>query len=259
MTYRSFKLPHLHPIGATYSILLLVNDAVPRPLLRRFNEKRISTLNAIKARGGDSWKWDMLLASSHFDVLFDELLYKHRNQEHPFANPMAAQIMVDTLTKYHGDIYDLNAYSVMSNHVHAQLDFSVQLPLNYQAGTPTAGYRPLNKAVQLIKGGSAYLINKHFGRKGTNLWPKRYRDRFIRGEDHLWSDWRYTLNNPKKAGLVIDGEQHAFTGGLSYEEMMLRQSRRIYPFPGVWYEKLAEFDKANPGRNRHYNARKHGL
>lgn len=260
MPYRSFKLPHFHPIGATYSILLCVADAVPKPLLINLNTERKEAIAKIKQNKREGWQRDVFNTQLEYDHRFDNLLTKHTNQTHPFADSIAAQIMVDRLKQFDKNFYDLYAFSVMSNHVHAELDFSVQLPDGYQLGTELPNYTPLDKVIQLLKGGSAYYINKKLGRTGTPLWTKRYRDRFIRGESHLLSACRYTRKNPVTAGLVIDAKDHPFTGGMTYDEIATRQERRIYPNPGDWYDKLEGYDFEHPTRLNDWNAsRSHGL
>ena len=258
MTFRNFKLPHLHPIGATYSLLLCVADAVPKDLLTRLNEERRSELQRVQQSANQNKVVDATHIQYEYDRKFNELLKKHANQEHPLANPDAAQIMVEILQKYAGKYYVLYSYCVMSNHVHAELDLSIQLPEGFQTGDELSRYIPLSKVVQLIKGGSAYSINKLLGRSGKPLWPKRYRDRFIRGERHLMAAYHYTLNNSVVAGLSNHHSEHPFTGGMSLEEIGRRRPRRVYPFAGEYYDQLAEYDKQNPKRNKPYS-RSHGL
>lgn len=260
MPYRSFKLPHLHPVGATYSILLCVADAVPRSMLKKLNDERIGIIASIKQSKREGWQLAVTKTQLEYDRRFDALLNKQANQTHPFSDPGAAQIMVDRLKQFDKQFYDLYAYSVMSNHVHAELDFSIQLPKNYQPSTDLPNYTPLDKVIQLIKGGSAFYINKYLGNTGTSLWTKRYRDRFIRGESHLLSACRYTRKNPEVAGIVIDAKDHPFTGGMAYNEIAIRQERRIYPNPGDWYDRLEEYDDEKPARLYDWNpSRSHGL
>ncbi len=210
------------------------------------NQTRLEKLNSIKNSKADNWRQALIKAQLKFDRDFETLLQKHANQSHPLANPEAAQIMVDRLKKFDGIYYDLYAYSVISNHVHAELDFSVQLPEGYRPGDKLENYVALDQVVKLLKGGSAYYINKLLGNTGVSLWPKRYRDRFIRGESHLFSACMYTRNNPVMAGLVKVSTEHPFTGGMSYEEIAQRQERRIYPNPADWYQKLKEYDDRHP-------------
>ena len=248
MAYRSFKLPHFHPVGATFSILLCVADAVPTPLVRKLNDERKSALSQINKNRSEGWEKRLIAEQIKFDKRFDQLLHRYATQSHPFADPKAAQIMVDRLKAFDGDLYDLYSYSVLSNHVHAELDLSIQLPAGYRPGARVDSYVPLDKVVQRIKGGSAFHLNRYFGKTGTTLWPRRYRDRFIRGEKHLRFACRYTRNNPVAAGLVTSTEEHPFTGGMSEEEIAKRQERRIYPNPGEWYDKLREYDNRKPLR-----------
>lgn len=252
MTYRNFKLPHLHPPGATYSILLCVADAVPKAMLKKVSLEHSTKLAQARRAGGQATSAHIRQIQSTYDELFNEILRKHANQEHPLADPGAAAIMVEKLKKYDGELYDLYSYSVLSNHVHAELDFSVQLPNGLDEGVLPDNYKPLSETVRLIKGGSSFEINRLLGRKKP-LWPKRYRDRFIRGENHLMAACRYTLNNPVTAGLVKHHSDHTFTGGMTIDQIADRQSRRIYPNPAAYYAQLEAYDIENPSRNEDFS------
>jgi len=242
MAYRRLKLPHLQPVGATFSLLFLLKDAVPSPLLHKLSCKRVTTLKDIKSKKLPGWKRALIVAQISFDHQLNDLLRRHANQSHALSSPKAAKIVVDRLKEYHGKYYDLYSYSVMSNHVHAELDFSVQLPLDWQLGQFPTSYVQLDKVVNLIKGGSARYVNQLHGQTGSSLWSSRYRDRFIRGEQHLAHACAYTKNNAVTAGLVKRWEDHPFTGGMTVEEIGERQYRRVYPDVGLWLERLREFD-----------------
>lgn len=250
MAYRRLKLPHLHPIGATFSILMLVQDAVPKDLLRQLKLARTNELMQIRNKKLPGWKRSIVKAQAFYDKELDRLLRLHANQDHPFRDPECAQILVDRLKKYDGQYYDLYSYSVMSNHAHAELDFSVQLPRNWQPGTPIPNYINLAKVMNLIKGGSSYLVNKHKNSQGQPLWGVRYRDRFIRSEEHLTFARRYTLNNTVKAGLFRTWQDHPFSGGMTEAAVAERRFRRIYPDARHWIDRLADFDRAHPNQGK---------
>ncbi|MEM9930276.1 MAG: transposase [Bacteroidota bacterium] len=240
--YRRLKLPHLHPPGATFSILFLVNDAVPRPFLRQLSIERSARLNRIRQQKLPGWQRALREAQKFYDYALDRALRLHATQDHPLARPEAAQLMVDQIKKYQGRHYDLCAYSVMSNHVHMELDFSIQLPDKWNGEEKIPDYKNVAKVMNLIKGGSAYQINKLLDRRGQPLWTKRYRDRFIRDERHLKAACIYTKQNPVKAKLVKRWEDHPFTGGMSEQELSDRRHRRVYPDPGYWIGRLGEYD-----------------
>lgn len=77
----------------------------------------------------------------------------------------------------------------MPNHIHLLVSKLANVELSQ-----------VDKWMQLIKGGSAYLINKTLNRSGK-LWAVESFDRYIRDERHYSNSFYYTVNNPLKAGL----------------------------------------------------------
>ncbi len=64
--------------------------------------------------------------------------------------------------------------------------------------------------MQLIKGGSAFLINRHLGRSGT-FWEEESYDHWVRNEREHYNIHRYILNNPVKVRLVANWEDYPFS------------------------------------------------
>lgn len=249
--YRRHQLPHIHPVGATFSIIILVNDAVPRQWLQQLSKERQSALARIKKERFPGWRKALVATQLEFDRRFDDLLRKHAGQDHPLADHQAASIVVNRLKEFDGKLYDLYAYSVMSNHVHFEIDLSVQLPEDWDGFSIPPGYINIPKIMQLIKGGSSFYVNKALGTQGRKLWNLRYRDRFIRNEKHLETACFYTRNNPVAAGLYTRQGLHPFTGGMDQECIDARHHRRVFPDVGLWVMRLLE---RNESKNE-YNPR----
>ncbi len=91
----------------------------------------------------------------------------------------------------------------MSNHVHALLDFSVQMP----AGN---GYQQLYQVMIRIKGSTAVAANRLLGRSG-HFWAEETYDRYIRNWKHWLAAVQYIKLNPVKAGLCLYWENYPFT------------------------------------------------
>lgn len=236
-------MPHIHPIGATFSIIILVRDAIPKEWLRQLAEERKTELARIKSSRHPDWQKRFLTAQQAYDLRFDDLLRSHASQDHPLADKRAATILVERLKKFDGELYDLYAYSVMSNHVHLEIDLSVQLTDSWDGVSVPPGYVNIPRIMQLIKGGSSYYINKATNRPGRKLWSARYRDRFIRNDNHLKAACEYTWRNPVAAGLYTSTGLHPFTGGMSPEEIDKRLPRRVYPDPAHWVAQYLDKDK----------------
>ena len=97
--------------------------------------------------------------------------------------------------------YDLAAYIIMANHVHALL-------------LPKVSVSQLMKS---LKGYTAREANRLLGRTGTPFWQKESYDHWVRDEAEWRRIARYIENNPVKAGLVSSPEAYrwssAFNGG----------------------------------------------
>ncbi|HLZ14011.1 MAG TPA: transposase [Candidatus Acidoferrum sp.] len=99
-----------------------------------------------------------------------------------------AQIVIDALYRYREKgAYLLHEFVLMPDHLHLLLT-----PLESMS---------LEKAMQLIKGGSSFEIHKKRGQK-MEIWQKGFHDWTIRDAD----DWRvkseYVAMNPVRAHLV---------------------------------------------------------
>ena len=94
---------------------------------------------------------------------------------------------VERAIRYGADLgqYDLRAYVIMPNHVHALLD-------------PTI---PIAKLTKGIKGVSARDANARLGRTGKAFWQDESFDHWIRGPGQFVRVQAYIENNPVKAHL----------------------------------------------------------
>jgi REP element-mobilizing transposase RayT len=118
----------------------------------------------------------------------------HNTTSGPFwlGEAEIAGVAVQEMHQHDKRLYDLDAFCVMSNHMHL-----VFTPLPKEDGT----YHALPAIMQAIKGRSAYQANLLLNRRGA-FWQHENYDHVVRDE----AEWRriiiYTLNNPVKAGLV---------------------------------------------------------
>lgn len=87
--------------------------------------------------------------------------------------------------------YDLHAYVVMANHVHALI-------------TPRIEFRQITNA---IKGVTAREANKILNRRGNRFWQEESFDHWLRNEQQFERSRNYIEKNPVKAGLVASPEE----------------------------------------------------
>ena len=186
---------HIQPIGACFSITIMAHDALPKAVIQKLQMEKHLALVGIEAK--DS------INEIHLDfaLKLEAYLVAKYDQEFPFRNSVAAEIVLDQIHQYAGQYYALVAACIMPNHIHMLLDFSVQVPSDWDGETVLPLYQNVPRVVGRIKGRTANLINKELNRRGV-LWKKGYYDRYIRNQQHLENEKNYILNNAVKAGLV---------------------------------------------------------
>jgi putative transposase len=106
--------------------------------------------------------------------------------------PVVATVVRDALHHLDGDRYQLIAWVIMPNHVHALIQ--------------QAGGFPLGDIVHAWKSFTAKQANKQLGRIGA-FWAPDYFDRYIRDQTHFDAAVHYIHENPVKAGLVARAEE----------------------------------------------------
>jgi REP element-mobilizing transposase RayT len=107
-----------------------------------------------------------------------------------------AEIVRTALEHFDGERYQLVAWAIMPNHVHAMIE---------QIG----GYA-LSDIVHAWKSYTAKAINKGRGSRGA-IWAADYFDGYIRDAEHYEAAQYYIENNPVKAGLVGRAEAWPFS------------------------------------------------
>ncbi|MBN1360541.1 MAG: valine--tRNA ligase [Sedimentisphaerales bacterium] len=178
-------LPHWSKEGAIYAITFRLVDAVPaevseswrfqrRDLIERAQPqaRHLSAAEQIELQRLHSEKIEAFLDAGHGQCLL--------------RDPELAQIVQHALKHFDGERYELIAWAVMPNHVHAIV-------------RPLPGHE-LPKLVHSWKSFTAKDINQHLGRQGT-VWMDEYYDHLIRDEKDFINQVEYVLANPENAGL----------------------------------------------------------
>ncbi|HLA11236.1 MAG TPA: hypothetical protein VJ023_11670 [Pyrinomonadaceae bacterium] len=144
--------------------------------------------------------------SGEWFLRFEEILHKARTGPLWISNDGVAQKIADNLHRLDGEAIRLDAYTLMSNHVH-----TIFQPLLSEADLvkclDAAGYPmfmselpALARIMQWIKGRSARECNQVLGRTGQ-FWEHESFDHVIR-PGKFRKTLLYVLNNPVKAGMV---------------------------------------------------------
>lgn len=123
--------------------------------------------------------------------------YLDRNHGECFLrDPRIAERMENTMRFHHGQRFDLLAWVIMPNHVHAL----------FKVGNTA----PLSRIMQNWKSISAVAANKLLNRSG-DFWQEDYWDTFMRDEEQIRKAIRYIENNPVKAKLCQTPEAWPFS------------------------------------------------
>ncbi len=210
--------PHIHPPGAVLFVTHRLAGSIPGATLRAYKAKKDWLENLLThvrkiTQGADATELNQWLDrvekfNREWFIKFEDILHKTNTRPMWMKDERVASTVAESLHKLDGDAYRLDAYSVMSNHVHA-----VFKPLVSEAelleglderGHPTFthDHPGLSRIMHLLKGGSARKCNLILSRAGQ-FWEHESFDHFVR-EGRFYAAIKYVLNNPVKAGLVKD-------------------------------------------------------
>ncbi len=168
-------LPHLAKEGCSYFVTFCEMGAVPfhaqRSRLARDHDGKSKSI----ARGSEP-------------DLFAGLRL--------LSQPGISDLVQEALLHFQAQRYDLHAWVVMPNHVHAVV-------------TPYHGH-PLSKTLHSWKSFTSLKINKALGRSGV-FWESESFDHLIRTVDRFERFVRYTEANPVKAGLCAKPSDWPFS------------------------------------------------
>jgi len=168
------RLPHWQLDESTYSITIRLRDSLPKAvtiaLLREREQMIRMTMNPSER--------------AEVDRLFSLKLDSHLDAGHGsciFRDEANAAIVAEALRHFDRVRYELHAWCVMPNHVHAMFYL--------QRGAD------LERVLHSWKSFTAHEIGRGV------IWQREYFDRIIRDSKDYWSTRNYVLNNPFKAGL----------------------------------------------------------
>ncbi|MFQ5738084.1 MAG: transposase [Acidobacteriota bacterium] len=114
-----------------------------------------------------------------------------------FNKKTTAKIVIDTLLDYRQrGFYRLHDFVVLPDHLHVIL-------------SPN-GDTSLEKALQLIKGGSSYRIGQAFHSKFP-VWQPGFHEHWIRSQEDYEGRRRYIELNPVKARLAAAPQEYSYS------------------------------------------------
>jgi putative transposase len=114
------------------------------------------------------------------------------------SDPMA-RLLIDTLFRYREQRrFQLHEFVIMPDHFHVLITPAYEVPLE--------------KALQLIKGGFSFRVKREMN-SNMEIWQAGFTEHRVHG----WNDYErhaaYIRDNPVNAHLVDDSVQYAYSSG----------------------------------------------
>jgi len=212
------NLPHWSQAGTTCFVTFRLADSLPAEKLAQLEEERSRWLAHHPLPWSDVEKREYY---DRFPAKIDEWLDAGYGSC-SLAKETVANIVADALRHFDGARYDLGAWVVMPNHVHALV-------------APKQGH-DLGAILHSWKSFTANQINKQLGRSGP-LWQHESYDHIVRNEEALLRITEYIERNPEKAGIAV-----AQASSLQAEEERKLEARATYvgleppPDPQNWQQ-----------------------
>jgi REP element-mobilizing transposase RayT len=179
-------LPHLKREGGTYFVTFRQAGTLPKEVLLRFKQEREAILRqAGAAKRPLTWHEEEELFRWYSDRVD-----KHLDAGHGVCHlrdPKLATIVAGAIQFFEGQRYELRAWVVMPNHVHAVV-------------WPMPG-RTLGDILHGWKSFTAHEINKLLPTRVVPFWQSESYDHLVRDDEDLHRCCQYTLMNPVNAGL----------------------------------------------------------
>jgi len=186
-------LPHWRQKGATYFVTFRLGDSLPQSKLhelaelRRDWERRNSRPNRCPD-GLGSPSYDALEELARLMTVKVETWLDEGMGSCLLKDQSCAGLVTEAMHHFDGEPYELGAYVVMPNHIHA-----IVRPIQ-------CAEDELEAILKSWKQFSSTNIHQRIGGKGA-LWQEESYDRIIRDEEHLDHCLQYLGANLRKAGL----------------------------------------------------------
>jgi putative transposase len=208
------NLPHIILPHSIYFITFRLHNSLPQSKIIQLKEEYNEQCKPFINRHNIPQANDKLIqiAEDYF-YNFDEILHNCGDGPVWLRIDSIAKIVADALHFRDKKVYDLFAYTIMSNHVHiiirpitdTENNLIYNLENENKLGRSKCDYL-LGIILESLKRFTAHKANKELGRTG-NFWQHENYDHMIRNYDELITKTEYILNNPVKAGLVDSPEK----------------------------------------------------
>ncbi len=179
-------LPHLKREGASYFVTFRLAGTLPREVLLQLKrEREVIIAQATAAKRPLTWHeqeelfwWYSTRVDAHLDAGSGDCYLRQ---------PQIAKLVADALRFHLGKRFELDAWVVMPNHIHAVV-------------RPLPGWT-LSEVLQGWKGFTAREANRRLNRGGQKFWQTESYDHLVRDDEDRERCCHYTVMNPVNAGL----------------------------------------------------------
>jgi REP element-mobilizing transposase RayT len=178
-------LPHLKREGGAYFVTFRLAGTLPATVLSQLKaERETIRQQALMAKRPLTWqeqealfRWYSARVDKYLDAGHGDCWLKA---------PAIARLVADALAFHQGSRFELHAWCVMPNHVHAVL-------------RPQPDWT-LSQILKGWKGFTGKKANERLQRTGKPFWQTESFDHLIRDENDLHRCCQYTVMNPVSAG-----------------------------------------------------------
>ncbi|MEK7698978.1 MAG: transposase [Planctomycetota bacterium] len=183
-------LPHIKSDTGTYFVTFRLDGTLPQSVLEQIESERLEL--ETRAQNKNISDKDI----KHLNPLNSDKIEAFLDSGYGecwLKLDDIGKLVADALCHFDGERYNLHAWVVMPNHVHAVL-------------TPKSPHT-LSSILHSWKSFTAKEANSLLGRKGCKFWQRESYDHLVRDEDDFFLACNYTVNNPVKAGLCQKTEE----------------------------------------------------
>lgn len=213
------KRPHFQPLEGTLFVTFRLADSIPKAMVRYYQARRewlkdqARRVNEISAETRStehaSWLTRLENLNREWFLKCEEILHREAVGPMWMRDDRVADKVVENLHHLDGDAYRLDAFTVMSNHVHTVFQPLVSeelIEVIFRSQNAPGEIPALSKIMHTIKGRSARACNLILGRSGA-FWEHESFDHVIRA-GNFHKTIRYVLNNPVKVGVARNWEDY---------------------------------------------------